>query len=101
MNLLCEGNARDAWTSLVTPHPAGVQRLFLAVNLSAVAAPRLAWPVFLDYLLLPRVGCGVFVGFTIVFSLLLLLMCGRLLSPLWYFGFLSIIFLLCSGGGFF
>lgn len=53
MNLFFEGNARDAWTSLVTPHPAGVQRLFLAVNLSAVAAPRLAWPVFLDYLCFP------------------------------------------------
>lgn len=31
----------------------GVQRLFLAVNLSAVAAPRLPWPVFLDCFCFP------------------------------------------------
>lgn len=69
----------------------GVQRSFLAVNLSAAAAaattaaaPRLTWPVFFE--LFPRVGCGVFTGFTFVFCFCVFLSLS--LSLVWLPSFL-------------
>lgn len=45
------------------PTPSGVRRLFLAVNLSAVAAPRLPWPVFLDCFCFPALVAEFLRGF--------------------------------------
>lgn len=74
----------------------GVQRLLLAVNLSAVAAPRLPWPVFLDCFCFPALAAEFLRGFFLLlffFSSFLFLSFLRVVpSSSWSFGFFCLVF---------